>query len=389
LDLQPLLSSIIEINKKYEKIFNTTGEKFNVFDILDLTTKETSHSLFIASLLNPKGTHGKGTLFLKYFLDIIKSTIKTENYFIENAVVKTEIFIGNINKENDSGGRLDIIVTNNKDDHIIIENKINADDEYHQLLRYSKYPNAKLLYLTKDGRKASSKGTGGEDINYTPISYKEHILNWLELCKKESAENPILHETLVQYIILVKKITGQGRDKEMQNDDFEIITQNAENMAAFKHLQKIDLLKFKLYILEHKLKPLMEKLAKDLKNMELEEFPEFKKFLDTKGMGFSFKREGWKKIKIDFIFEGIEFSALTYGFSYIESPSEELDKYLRKITDYEHNEKNPLYQYMDGKYYNWESDFFYDFLSSEKDIIQTFKEKINELLKIVDGRNDL
>lgn len=51
--------------KKYKEIFEKTGENFNIFKILRIETEEVfTHSRFLCELLNPKGSHGKGSLFL-------------------------------------------------------------------------------------------------------------------------------------------------------------------------------------------------------------------------------------------------------------------------------------------------------------------------------------
>jgi hypothetical protein len=230
MNLEALLAKIEGINKKYEEKYNISGEKFNIFNILKITSDEISHSRIISSLLNPRGTHGKRDVFLKYFLNITG----IESFVSENAVVETEKFIGYKTKENDSGGRIDIIITNEKNYQIIIENKIYAGDQYNQLLRYSEYnPNAHLLYLTLFGNEASEYSVGKmNDIKYSQISYNNHIIEWLELCKKEAIDNPILRETLTQYIILIKQLTGQARSKEMQKEYLDIIMQSTENVSA-------------------------------------------------------------------------------------------------------------------------------------------------------------
>lgn len=44
------------------------GELFNTFSILKMETAENkTHSNFIAELLNPKGSHLKGSIFLERF----------------------------------------------------------------------------------------------------------------------------------------------------------------------------------------------------------------------------------------------------------------------------------------------------------------------------------
>lgn len=75
--LQNLLYQVNAINKKYEKIAEITGENFNIFNILGLTTNEVrTHSAFIAELLNPNGSHGCKHIFLKLFIEEVIEEIR-------------------------------------------------------------------------------------------------------------------------------------------------------------------------------------------------------------------------------------------------------------------------------------------------------------------------
>ena len=87
-------------------------------------------------------------------------------------------------------GRIDILVTDNSSNAILIENKIYAKDQNSQLLRYSKYGNSKqkscsLLYLTLYGSKPSIESLAGLlEGEYQTISYSQNIVKWLEACKE-------------------------------------------------------------------------------------------------------------------------------------------------------------------------------------------------------------
>ena len=63
-----------EFEKAYKEYENKVKERrargihdYNVFDVLE--TKEVKHSKFIASLLDPKGLHYQGDLFLREFIN--------------------------------------------------------------------------------------------------------------------------------------------------------------------------------------------------------------------------------------------------------------------------------------------------------------------------------
>jgi len=56
---------IVDVSKTKEEDAKMRGERFNVFEILNLQKNETrTHSALIAYLLNPQADHGCGSLFL-------------------------------------------------------------------------------------------------------------------------------------------------------------------------------------------------------------------------------------------------------------------------------------------------------------------------------------
>lgn len=161
-----------EFEKAYKEYENKVKERrargihdYNVFDVLD--TKEVKHSKFIASLLDPKGLHYQGDLFLREFINacgISDFGLDTSNAQVYREHENIDIYITDDNK------------------HIIIENKIcNANDQDKQIYRYietikkensSKNENSSLdndgilvLYLTpNDGKTPSQKSLNGFEI---------------------------------------------------------------------------------------------------------------------------------------------------------------------------------------------------------------------------------
>jgi len=248
MNLELLLTQISNINNRYEENKKLSGEEFNIFNLLNLSTDEITHSKIIATLLNPKGMHGKDNKFLELFL---KCT-GIKDFCIDNVVTVTEKFIGPVSKDYTTGGRIDIVLTNKLNKQIFIENKIYAEDQPNQLLRYNnENPNAILLYLTLSGDDPSEYSIGKTgNIKYNNISYKEHILKWLELCKREATDNPLLRETLTQYIVLIKELTSQTRSEEMNKEFLDIILKDADNILA-TFIVSENIKKVKYQILHH------------------------------------------------------------------------------------------------------------------------------------------
>jgi len=381
--LEMLLTKISNINKMYEVIYKFSGEKFNIFNLLNLSGNELSHSKIIATLLDQKGMHGKDNKFLELFL----SCIGIKDYSINNVITETEKFIGPISDDNTKGGRIDILLKDENSKQIFIENKIYANDGENQLLRYNKYdPKADLLYLTLDEREPSENSIPKDmKDKYTPISYKVHILKWLELCKKESIDNPILRETLTQYIVLINQLTGQTRSKEMQKEILDVILKDVDNIsAAFNISHNID--EIKLQILKDKFEPLMCNLKEGF-DLEISFDWCFSRY-----WGFSFVKEEWKKYVIRFQFESSNLQNLSYGLcikeqnlsdglNSVDIPHDLIES-LRSL-NYKTDPGFLFWKFIDN-YRFWNEEFFIDLFSNNNKIKDVFKNKIEEISLIVE-----
>lgn len=199
------------------------GENYNIFNDLGFMSDEVHlHSMFLANLLNPKGSHGQRGKFLEAFLKMLQKSFPAISadcleLDITNASVGVEKYIG---RQTDSeGGRIDIYLTDGKHS-IIIENKIYAVDQYHQMLRYWNYGLSQkgndteksfvLIYLTLDGC-SPSKDSLGEDLKENDIvclSYKSDIRGWLDRCVELASRTPLVRETINQYISTIDILTN-------------------------------------------------------------------------------------------------------------------------------------------------------------------------------------
>lgn len=245
-----LLIQISATISKYDSIADVTGENFNVFNILGMGASEVRlHSALIAELLNPKGKHGQGTIFLNHFLKSLEElNLDSEitNPFSKLPTtginVEAEKWTGHILNEYSKGGFIDIILTVKGNNAIIIENKIYAKDQKGQLRRYHNYnKEAMLIYLTLDGKQANIETTFNNkypDDIITPIciSYKYFIINWLEKCKCEVANHPLIRETITQYIYLLKQLTHQTTDHNMKKEIVDMIAQNSEFIRSAQEI---------------------------------------------------------------------------------------------------------------------------------------------------------
>lgn len=248
-EINGLLKDSKRILKHNEEIKKLKGEDFNIFSILNMERLENiTHSSFISELLKPNGSHHKGNLFLKLFLETTlvnhgnltrrKLDITTfSNKFLERRVeVSTEKSIGNISSDKEKGGRIDVLIKSGND-FITIENKIDAKDQYRQLSRYSRYQQGRnvILYLTLFGEEPSDESKGDlTSEDYKCISYSSHIRLWLEKCVMHAHNEPILRESLKQYLILINKITHQ-MNNELQESLNTLLKQNLKTAELIHH----------------------------------------------------------------------------------------------------------------------------------------------------------
>ena len=243
--LESILDQIRVLKAKYDERAEVTGENFNVFSILDRESDEVkTHSAFIAELLNPQGSHSQGTLFLKLFLGKLLKKLQKEQKAQkeleelrkklkqiekDNEYDKFEIGVEVSFEKKGQRSRIDILIESS-DVCIVIENKIYAEDQERQLGRYYEYAldtrkKRGIIYLTLGGDEPEERTLYGDKPDKIPLcrrlpedtvvclSYEKFIDEWLGACIKEVARISQIRETLHQYQMTVKKLTGQPINK--------------------------------------------------------------------------------------------------------------------------------------------------------------------------------
>ena len=198
------------------------GKRFNVFSALNMCSDEMRlHSRLLATLLNPKASHGLGNEFLKLFLIALGLPEDYITYCKEQIVERT---IGEVTET--TGGRIDIILED-RGHAVIIENKIYASDQPNQLLRYYNYGvktfgenNFKLVYLTLYDSDPSPYSLGGEHFEFIKLSYAQDILKLLEDFVPTQPQKPV-HRTIKDYITIIKQLTHQDMETKYQQSIIE------------------------------------------------------------------------------------------------------------------------------------------------------------------------
>ena len=231
------------------------GKCFNVFSALDICSDEMRlHSRLLATLLNPKASHGLGNEFLKLFLIALGLPEDYITYCKEQIVERT---IGEVTET--TGGRIDIILED-RGHAVIIENKIYAGDQPNQLLRYHNYGvkqfgenNFKLVYLTLNGSEPSSDSLGGGHFEFIKLSYAQDILGLLDRLMTTYPQKPI-HRTIKDYITIIKQLTYQDMDTKYSQS---IINEAIDNIDATSELLMLEKQIGDKLRQEHIIKPLI------------------------------------------------------------------------------------------------------------------------------------
>ena len=196
------------------------------------------HSRFLYSMLNPKSKHYQGTLFLTLFLE----SIGYPNWLdVEKSSVSIET---NLSNTKGVTGFIDIYVTDGIR-HIVIENKINARDQKHQLKRYvdqvkvahnAEPENLLFIYLSKSRAKPDDISFGNYQLSrdkahvvdeeqmgvacYLSITFNIEIRRWIKRCLEETTNLTNLNSAFKEYIHIIDKLTKRYRSNVMGLSDF-------------------------------------------------------------------------------------------------------------------------------------------------------------------------
>ena len=299
------------------------GENYNIFNDLGFMSDEVHlHSMFLANLLNPKGSHGQRGKFLEVFLKMLQKSfpaISADSLELDTAIASVEVekFIG---RQTDSeGGRIDIYLTDGKHS-IIIENKIYAGDQYHKMLRYWNYGLSQkgndteksfvLIYLTLDGC-SPSKESLGEDLKENDIvclSYKSDIRGWLDRCVELASRTPLVRETINQYISTIDILTNNVM--EDNKELFDILSKEENLDAVF------DIIDSKENLINHIINDeFIPKLKALAEGKGLEICGNYKRnWMAERYSGAHFRNKDWKYFDLAFQFDHEGLKGLVFGF---------------------------------------------------------------------------
>lgn len=254
-----IMYTLIENAKKEILIMNNkiknSGGEYNIFNVLGIERVEVfTHSKIIYSLLNPNSGHYMGKkyleLFIEHVLEIKNPLDLSKEWYVDREWPFPD-------------GRIDFVI-HNKSIFIAIEMKTDARDQENQLARYERYAkstnqNYKVFYLTLHGSEATDNSIKRMQGSYNKISFKNHILNWLNLCIKDTPVDNKVIDVLNQYRDLVNKLVS-NQDKEGIKEMAQLIN-NPENYRAYLKLRESENL-MKQEFIEKFLNKMDEKLKR-------------------------------------------------------------------------------------------------------------------------------
>jgi hypothetical protein len=235
LPFRQIAKRLSEAHIRADERAKVTHEHFNVFTtVLKASDEVRLHTRFIHCLLDPKGSHDCGTLFLNLFFETL-NRLPGLNHDGEQSTfgVPDKNLVWTVHKEafRADFGQMDILLEC-KGHGIAIENKIDANEHrMDQLISYANYLESHssvvsplVIYLTLHGKESYTAG----DKSYLRISYAVHILEWLEKCLQATYQIIPINQVLLQYRQVVRQITNKTLNAESMKEIVKFVRDNPD-----------------------------------------------------------------------------------------------------------------------------------------------------------------
>ena len=247
------------------------SNEFSVFQYIDF--HEVLMSTIFKDLLNPRGKHGQGSLFLDEFLSLleIENPVLTERFSIITEALTSHL---------DSNRRIDILLNWSNKFAIGIENKPYAIDQENQLSDYSKQlskefnDNYVLVFISNRPPDESSIEKDMlqsliEQNKYVHIDFND-IIKWLETSKGKVESQKIIY--------YIEDLIGQikmdiNNENKYNSELIEFLHNSEENIkATFEIVNSFDGLRTQI----------ARNFVEELKNLLIKNGKEFEFNLEPK-----------------------------------------------------------------------------------------------------------
>lgn len=236
-----------ELRKEQERLHAPDFRFYN-----SIYQDENSISRCIKTLLDVKGKHGQGTLYMDLFLNIL---LPEQYARVDRADVEASTVV--VEKPTTAGRRIDIYIELGDFGVIAIENKPWADDQENQLKDYADYARAHcgkggwlLVYLCNwqpseysiDSATLEDYERGG---NFLRLDFNK-LIGWLDEC--EAQTQPLNIKIFIKELIfLIRERVNREVVRNGMSETVSFIESNNENLEmAFSVSESVAQLKLKL-----------------------------------------------------------------------------------------------------------------------------------------------
>ena len=226
-----LLEKVKQILRESDSQRKASGENFNIFFAANIWRKETTICRVLKEIIDVRGSNPVANICLKLFCGEVLQ-IDVDKEAVEKAVIVRE-------KQIKNNRRIDLFL-NIDNKAIPIEVKIYAEDQAEQCADYYEYAvNSPLYYLTLDCHEPSPESKRAlTDEQIICISFRDHILRWLDKCLDNSDVKRIISVSTIlkQLRAVIVYMTSQEGDKDIMDISNEICL-SRENYRAAKAIE--------------------------------------------------------------------------------------------------------------------------------------------------------
>ena len=300
---------------------------FNCFNFI--RPNENKISTILADLLDPKGSHGQGGLFLSLLSECFNFGFTLDQ---NHWMVKTEVSTSTLENKMK---RIDIEI-NCGNFGIGIENKPWAADQNNQLNDYSLHLSNRygdkwyLIYLSGSGTDPHDRSISAgkrkelEDQGKLKMTTYKELVNWLIRCEEKCHSEHVRH-FLKDFIDYTHKTFCGGINMIDGNWIVDTILKNPDNLKSA----------FQLFPTEWDIKKkLLEKLKSDLAELVTSGWElEWKVDPYSKNTDFGFKKTGWTMYRIGCEFGGTNLNELRLGVFKTKAEYSDLNLDIEEINN--------------------------------------------------------
>ena len=247
--LEAVSNEISILKTARERYAKQLAPEFSVFNYI--YTDERMLSRIIADLLNPKGAHAQGNVFLKLFFEQFGLEQIWQEKELENAQkiqVEPEVLTDLIERKQ---RRIDILIKFENPEYFLgIENKPFAADQYKQLEDYAmqlhlscnqNQQNWHLVYLSGTGNEPAEYSVDKNTLEvwhnnqqFTQINYPE-LIGWLKQCVAHCQNQKVVN-FLNEFQTYILNIFVGVRDMSEQDAVIKLVLESQKNIKAATEL---------------------------------------------------------------------------------------------------------------------------------------------------------